>query len=168
MANNGKGKNSDYKRDGYIYVETSDSKKPVKMDIMEGDFCYYCGKWIVSDKAPQYAVIKTRVAPCCCTACKEKTEKYVERDKNYKIVLYAAMFFAALAVFGGALFSENPMVVYPAVTLVGVAMIAFPYPITSFETFSKNPIKKVTMLTRILGGIIACVGLFFLLTLGTF
>lgn len=166
MGKNGKGKNRNYlDTENHIYIEDPETHQRQRKEIMQGEFCVYCGKWIMSPEAPFYANINTRVAPCCCSECRDKTEKYVEQDKTYKIVLYAIMFIAALGVFTGALFSQNPRVVYPCVCGVGLAMLFFPYPITSFETFLRSPIRKVTAMTRIIGAVILAAGLFFFVNL---
>jgi len=164
MIKSGKKKNYNNKTK-QIYVVDEKTDKREKMDVMDGKYCVYCGKWIMYPTAPYYAKITTRVAPCCCEECKAKTEKYVSNDKNYKVVLYLLLFIAALGVFTGALFNQNPRIVYPCVTGVGLAMMIFPYPISSFETFLITPISTVTLLTRILGLIISAAGIFFFIHL---
>lgn len=129
--------------------------------------CVYCGKNLENGKAPFRAKAITRDFPVCSETCKEATEAYVEKDKKLKVFLYLVLFFAAIGIFIGAIFGENPKIYCPCVMAAGLAFIFFPYPISSFETFLDNSIKSVTRLTRLIGLIVFAAGLFFLLYLTT-
>jgi predicted nucleic acid-binding Zn ribbon protein len=133
--------------------------------IAGGNKCVNCGKAVTDYEAPYYAMVTTRKFPVCSKECQEMTLAYVEKDKKYKTYLYLIMFFAAIGVFIGAIFSENPYIVYPCVALTGLAFLLFPYPIYSFDTFLKTPIKTVTLIFRIIGIILICLGIFFFVKL---
>ena len=157
MANNKK------KRKNSNYNYRQQVEEAVAATKAEGLYCVNCGKFFENGHAPLEVRAISRDFPVCSEECKAATERYVENDKKYKTVLYLIMFFAAIGIFIGALFSENPKIYCPCVMAVGLAFIMFPYPISSFETFLNHSIKKITLLTRTLGVIILGAGTFFLI-----
>lgn len=78
-----------------------------------------------------------------------------QRDKRFKTVLYLLVFAGGLgflisAFFGGD--GPHHMVgAYIGQLVGGLAFLAFPYPISSFESFHAMSIRGVTRLTRIIG-----------------
>ena len=99
--------------------------------------------------------VRTRSFEVCCADCAEKTEQYIKLDKRFKTALYLMVFlggigFVISAFFGG----DSPLRMigaYAGQLVAGLAFIAFPYPVTSFESFHAMSIRGVTRLTRIIG-----------------
>ena len=90
-----------------------------------------------------------------CADCAAKTEQYIKLDKRFKTALYLLVFlggigFVISAFFGG----DSPLRMigaYAGQLIAGLAFIAFPYPVTSFESFHAMSIRGVTRLTRMIG-----------------
>ena len=115
--------------------------------------CVYCGGDL--PEKPTKVKVRTRSFEVCCADCAEKTEQYIKRDKRFKTALYLLVFlggigFVISAFFGG----DSPLRMigaYAGQLVAGLAFIAFPYPVTSFESFHTMSIRGVTRLTRIIG-----------------
>lgn len=112
--------------------------------------CVYCGGDL--PEKPTKVKVRTRSFDVCCAA---KTEQYIKLDKRFKTALYLLVFlggigFVISAFFGG----DSPLRMigaYAGQLVAGLAFIAFPYPVTSFESFHAMSIRGVTRLTRIIG-----------------
>ena len=90
--------------------------------------------------------MRTRSFEVCCADCAEKTEQYIKLDKRFK----TGIGFVISAFFGG----DSPLRMigaYAGQLVAGLAFIAFPYPVTSFERFHAMSIRGVTRLTCIIG-----------------
>ena len=115
--------------------------------------CVYCGGDL--PEKPTKVKVRTRSFEVCCADCAEKTEQYIKLDKRFKTALYLLVFlggigFVISAFFGG----DSPLRMigaYAGQLVAGLTFIAFPYPVTSFESFHAMSIRGVTRLTRIIG-----------------
>ena len=115
--------------------------------------CVYCGGDL--PEKPTKVKVRTRSFEVCCADCAEKTERYIKLDKRFKTALYLMVFlggigFVISAFFGG----DSPLRMigaYAGQLVAGLAFIAFPYPVTSFERFHAMSIRGVTRLTCIIG-----------------
>lgn len=129
------------------------------------DKCVCCGKDL--PQKPIKVKAHTRSFEVCSDACKQGTQTYLARDKRFKTALYLLVLvggigFAISAFFGG----DGPyrmVAAYIGQLIAGVAFLAFPYPVISFESFHAMSIRGVTRLTRIIGALLAASGLVFLL-----
>lgn len=128
--------------------------------------CVYCGKGITQQ--PIKAMANTRKFSVCSEQCKDRMETYIKQDKKYKLIMYMMIFVGGCGFLISALFgkgSQGMLVAYLGQILAGVAFLLFPYPIISFETFFSVPIKKVTMISKILGSILIVWGLMLIFAL---
>ena len=115
--------------------------------------CVYCGGDL--PEKPTKVKVRTRSFEVCCADCAEKPEQYIKLDKRFKTALYLLVFlggigFVISAFFGG----DSPLRMigaYAGQLVAGLAFIAFPYPVPSFESFHAMSIRGVTRLTRIIG-----------------
>ena len=97
--------------------------------------CVYCGGDL--PEKPTKVKVRTRSFEVCCADCAAKTEQYIKLDKRFKTALYLLVFlggigFVISAFFGG----DSPLRMigaYAGQLVAGLAFIAFPYPVTSFE-----------------------------------
>ncbi|MDO4312065.1 MAG: hypothetical protein Q4C52_03160 [Eubacteriales bacterium] len=126
--------------------------------------CVYCGSEL--GYKTYWARAVTRNFKVCCPECKQKMEQYVEKDKKYKTLMYLMIFFAGISyllsyTFGHGLVKNVPG--YIAQLICGIAFAVFPYPIISFETFYKIPIRKTVMVCRVVGVLFLISGIFFLI-----
>lgn len=115
--------------------------------------CVYCGGDL--PEKPTKVKVRTRSFEVCCADCAAKTEQYIKLDKRFKTALYLLVFlggigFVISAFFGG----DSPLRMigaYAGQLVAGLTFIAFPYPVTSFESFHAMSIRGVTRLTRMIG-----------------
>ena len=126
--------------------------------------CVYCGK--------EYSEggIKINVSngtfDVCSNECRKLTVDYLNKDKEYKNRSYIVIFCGSIGfilstfVFSGR-FKLVPM--YIGMIIAGAALLIYPYIFSSFITFIRYPIKKLTLMMRILGGLIILASLFFLI-----
>ena len=128
----------------------------------QGRTCVYCGKQMITDKAPFYVKVKTREFPVCSAECQKGTEAYLANDRKYKLPFYLCLMVCAVMVLIGAFMGENPYFLYPALMIGGFGVAVFPYPISNFETFFSSPIKRTTLITRVIGIGFLLLGAFFL------
>jgi hypothetical protein len=133
-------------------------------NVAAGDRCVCCGRPISSDP-PLTVIVRTRSFPVCSEACRTETETYVQADRKNKIYLYLIFFICAIGILAGSLAHNQSLFLYPAISLAGVGLTLFPYPITSFETFFSCPIRRVTAVCRAVGVLLAVLGIFFLVAL---
>lgn len=115
--------------------------------------CVYCGKALPENKL--MAKVHTRSFGVCCETCREQTERYVQMDKRFKTALYLLVFAGGLGFLISAFFGgDGPLHMigaYIGQLIAGLAFVAFPYPISSFETFHAMSIRRVTGITRLVG-----------------
>ena len=149
------------KKQGY-YIN---SNKHTDTKHAYGRKCVYCGRELANEKAKFYAHVHTREFPVCSEECKGKTEEYVAKDKKFKWFFYMGLIICAVVILIGALLGGKPQIVYPGITIGGLAIFFFPYPISSFETFLGTSIKRVTGITKTLGLVFILIGIFFLIAL---
>lgn len=126
-----------------------------------GDRCVCCGKALSAESPALYVTARTRSFPVCSGACREEAEEYVRRDRKNKVFLYLLLFLASVAILIGSVVHDPSFFLYPAVCVAGLGLILFPYPITSFETFFSCPMRRVTLVCRVLGGVLVALGIFF-------
>ena len=128
--------------------------------------CVYCGKEFSEGG------IKINVSngtfDVCSNECRKLTVDYLNKDKEYKNRSYIMIFCGSIGfilstfVFSGR-FKLVPM--YIGMVIAGAALLIYPYIFSSFITFTRYPIKKLTLMMRILGGLIILASLFFLIML---
>lgn len=131
---------------------------------MEQINCVYCGNKL--EYKTYWARAVTRNFKVCCPDCKKKMERYVEKDKKYKTLMYLMIFFAGVLYLISYTFGKGAVKYIPgyiAQLICGVAFVVFPYPIISFETFYRIPIKKTLIISRVVGVLFLISGTFFLL-----
>lgn len=126
--------------------------------------CVYCGKEFSEGG------IKINVSngtfDVCSNECRKLTVDYLNKDKEYKNRSYIMIFCGSIGfilstfVFSGR-FKLVPM--YIGMIIAGAALLIYPYIFSSFITFTRYPIKKLTLMMRILGGLIILASLFFLI-----
>lgn len=126
--------------------------------------CVYCGKEFSEGG------IKINVSngtfDVCSNECRKLTVDYLNKDKEYKNRSYIMIFCGSIGfilstfVFSGR-FKLVPM--YIGMIIAGTALLIYPYIFSSFITFTRYPIKKLTLMMRILGGLIILASLFFLI-----
>lgn len=126
--------------------------------------CVYCGKEL--PEKPVKVKVKTRSFDVCSDGCSKETETYLANDKRFKTALYLLVFaggigFVISSFFGG----DGPMRMlgaYIGQLVAGLAFLFFPYPIISFESFHATSIRAVTLLTRIIGLLLAVTAIVFM------
>ena len=128
--------------------------------------CVYCGKEFSEGG------IKINVSngtfDVCSNECRKLTVDYLNKDKEYKNRSYIMIFCGSIGfilstfVFSGR-FKLVPM--YIGMIIAGAALLIYPYIFSSFITFTRYPIKKLTLMMRILGGLIILASVFFLIML---
>ena len=123
-------------------------------DLAHWDCCAYCGSPVDPDAPPFTISGATRRFPVCGEDCRRAGQRYIQADRRYKRVLYLVLAVCAILVLGATLFSAGPLVMCLPILPAGVAFLLFPYPISTFETFQSCPIRRVTLLCRILGAVL--------------
>ena len=144
------------------YLEATPAPKD---NIAPGDRCVYCGKALSPESGQWLVTVRTRSFPVCSDECREQADAYVQADRKNKKFLYLVLFLCAIAILIGSVVHDPSLFLYPAISLAGLGLILFPYPITSFETFFGCPIRRVVFISRILGGMLILLGIFFLLAI---
>ncbi|MEY8402538.1 hypothetical protein AALA54_04220 [Oscillospiraceae bacterium 44-34] len=131
-------------------------------NLARWDRCVYCGKPVSPEAPPAVAQGRTRRFPACGVPCKEAAEDYVQADQKRKLGLYLILMVCAILILISALGGWQGPLTYTAILLAGIGFAAFPYPITTFETFQSCPIRRVTQITRILGTVLILLALIFI------
>jgi len=114
--------------------------------------CIYCG-----GELPQIAVkakAHTRYYDVCSNECGDKLHIYIEKDKKYKLPMFLIIFVGGAGFLISALFGQGDKAMsfaYIGQILAGFAFLLLPFPILFFETFHSVAIKKVTLISRIIG-----------------
>lgn len=128
-------------------------RPPKKEPDSISENCVYCGRPLCAQ--PVLARVHTRSFGVCSEECRARTEEYVQKDKRFKTVLYLLVFAGGIGfVISAFLGEDRPLHMlwaYIGQFVAGAAFIAFPYPISSFESFHAMSIRGVTRLTRLIG-----------------
>lgn len=111
--------------------------------------CVYCGGKL-ADAHPEVKV-KERAFPVCSDNCMLATEKYLRRDRKFKLLLYIIILAAALVILYTAISAGNMLPANIAQIVVGIAFVLLPYPISAFTTFESCPVRTVVIITRVIG-----------------
>lgn len=101
----------------------------------------------------------------CSNECRKLTVDYLNRDKEYKNRSYIMIFCGSIGfIFSTFIFSGKYKLVpmYIGMIIAGAALLIYPYIFSSFITFTRYPIKKLTKMVRILGAIIIAISVVFL------
>ena len=126
--------------------------------------CVYCGK--------EYSEGGTKINvsngtfDVCSNECRKLTVEYLNKDKKYKNRFYVMFFCGSIGfllstfVFSGK-YKLVPM--YLGTIIAGIGLAIYPYIFSSFITFTRYPIKKITLCLRILGGAIVLFSVGFLI-----
>lgn len=136
----------------YVPVKKANSKS-AKVEFAGGDNCVYCGK-SVKDSDNTVVVearVHTRSFPVCSAACQNAVESYVEKDKKHKMYMYLIILAAAACILIGAVSANMQKLMYVGLSIAGLAFVFLPYPISTFETFQRCPIRTATLICRIIG-----------------
>jgi len=125
--------------------------------------CVYCGK--------EYSEggIKINVSngtfDVCSNECRKLTVDYLNKDKEYKSRSYIMIFCGSIGfILSSFIFTGRIKLVpmYLGMIIMGLALLIYPYIFSSFITFTRHPIKKLTKVVRILGAIIIAISAVFL------
>lgn len=125
--------------------------------------CVYCGK--------EYSEggIKINVSngtfDVCSNECRKLTVDYLNKDKEYKSRSYIMIFCGSIGfILSSFIFTGRIKLVpmYLGMIIMGLALLIYPYIFSSFITFTRHPIKKLTKVVRILGAVIIAVSVVFL------
>lgn len=153
MSNRKPKKNSNYKPANYRYDEA---------EIARGDKCVCCGLPVYAEDPPFLVPIHTRRYPVCSEKCAEHTTRYVAQDQKFKRFFYYGLVICAMLILIGSIANESPYLIFSGVCVAGLDMILFPYPVSYFNSFFSCPIRRVTLLTRLIGVVLTALGIFFL------
>jgi len=126
--------------------------------------CVNCGREIEGE--PHKAKAHTRYFDICGNQCKKELEVYLEKDKRFKLPMFLMILAGGLGFLVSALFGKGQYMMlgaYIGQVVGGIAFLLLPYPILSFETFLTVPVKKVTMVCRIIGVFLAGFGMLLLI-----
>ena len=141
------------------------SRSPDRDEVQYVDAkCVYCGRRI-SAHEPSYLVrVREGKPPVCSTECRDAAREYIKADVRYKKYFYYSLTLTALLIIiGGLFFNRSLYIMGVGIAVAGLGMLLFPYPISYFESFYSLSIRKVTLLTRIIGAILLTGGLFFII-----
>ena len=125
--------------------------------------CVYCGK--------EYSEggIKINVSngtfDVCSNECRKLTVDYLNKDKEYKSRSYIMIFCGSIGfILSSFIFTGRIKLVpmYLGMIIMGLALLIYPYIFSSFITFTRHPIKKLTKVVRILGTVIIADSVVFL------
>jgi len=125
--------------------------------------CVYCGK--------EYSEggIKINVSngtfDVCSNECRKLTVDYLNKDKEYKSRSYIMIFCGSIGfILSSFIFTGRIKLVpmYLGMIIMGLALLIYPYIFSSFITFTRHPIKKLTKVVRILGAVIIAISVVFL------
>lgn len=135
-----------------------------KIESVRGERCVYCGKPLAKESGSFAAMVHSRKFHTCSDLCREATERYAQQDGRKKIWLYLILFFCSVGIIISAIGVSGRTAgsfMYGSIFFAGVGFLVFPYPITSFETFLRCPIQKVTAISRGVGSILCVLGILF-------
>lgn len=125
--------------------------------------CVYCGKEYESGGTT--INVSNGTFDVCSNECKKLTREYVNDDQKYKQRSYLLIFCGSIGfilstfIFSGK-YKLIPM--YVGIIIMGVSLIIYPYIFSSFITFTRVPIKKATLMVKIIGGLITLLSLGFI------
>lgn len=121
------------------------------------DKCVYCGRDLPEN--PPTIKVKETDFEVCGEACKQAGEKYLARDKKLKLPLYLIILAAAVVIILTAVTRASMVGANVMQIVVGLAFILLPYPIANFTTFQSVPVRRVVLITRIIGVVLALWGI---------
>lgn len=125
--------------------------------------CIYCGKEY--SEGGLKINVSNGTFDVCSNECRKLTVDYLNRDKEYKNRSYIMIFCGSIGfIFSTFIFSGKYKLVpmYIGMIIAGAALLIYPYIFSSFITFTRYPIKKLTKMVRILGAIIIAISVVFL------
>ena len=127
--------------------------------------CVYCGKEY--SEGGLKINVSNGTFDVCSNECKKLTVEYLNKDKEYKNRSYIMIFCGSIGFILSTFFFSGKYKLVPmylGMIIAGTALLVYPYIFSSFITFTRYPIKKVTKMVRIMGGLIILLSLFFLIT----
>ena len=141
-------------------VFTPREERPDRSRV-ECERCVYCGQRLSAEVPHDYAKVTVRSFAVCNEECRKGVEEYVLCDKKWKTALFITLGVAAAIILVAALFNMAGSILYVAFAIAGLGFIAFPYPVTSFETFQGCSIKTVTVITKAIGAVLILLAVVF-------
>ena len=127
--------------------------------------CVYCGKEY--SEGGLKINVSNGTFDVCSNECKKLTVEYLNKDKEYKNRSYIMIFCGSIGFILSTFFFSGKYKLVPmylGMIIAGTALLVYPYIFSSFITFTRYPIKKVTKMVRVMGGLIILLSLFFLIT----
>lgn len=119
--------------------------------------CLYCGNTI-KDQSLRVNV-KKDTYPVCCEDCRIKAEEYIEKERRQKVILYCIMFFSAVGYLVIVAFNLKWNGIGAIPICAGIAIMLFPYPVTSYKSLSNCPVKNLIKACKIVGILFAVFGM---------
>ena len=126
--------------------------------------CVYCGR--------EYSQGGTKINvsngtfDVCSNECRKLTVDYLNKDREYKNRSYIMIFCGSIGFILSTFFFSGRIKLVPmyvGMIIMGLALLIYPYIFSSFITFTRHPIKKLTVFVRILGGLIIAASVAFLI-----
>jgi hypothetical protein len=118
--------------------------------------CAYDGE--ILSKQVEEVALEDKVLKVCDRDCQVKLQKYLAKERKYKVPLFLLLFVAALAILVSAIFDQGMFYIYFFEVAVGLAFIIWPYPISAANTYFNTHITKIVFAIRIVGIAIALIG----------
>ena len=147
-----------------LIIFSMNKNQEEEITLVESDKCVFCGKALnLKPNSSLYATVVKKKFPVCSEICLDKTNKYLTNDKKHKKHFYWMFTLCGILTFGGIIINYS-LLAFIGVIIAGLSFLIFPYPISSFESFTYWPIKKMNFTVRIIGLILLLVGVFFLLS----
>lgn len=120
----------------------------------EVERCLWCGRktdskaYIINPKA-------RHELPCCGEECFGHMQKFVERDKRYRMMSYLIL--GALVVANLFFFGLMPDTRWKYLPMLGIGVFAtiFPYVFASYERYQRFGARRTTMVVRVFTALFA-------------
>ena len=128
--------------------------------------CVYCGKEY--SEGGMTINVSNGTFDVCSNECRKLVREYLNKDMKYKNRSYIMIFCGSIGfilstfIFSGT-YKLVPM--YLGMIVMGLGLVIYPYIFSSFITFTRYPIRKVTLGVRIIGAVIIALSLFFLVSM---
>lgn len=125
--------------------------------------CVYCGKEYESGGTT--INVSNGTFDVCSNECKKLTREYLNNDQKYKKRSYLLIFCGSIGFIISTFLITGKyqlLPMYLGMIIMGASLIIYPYVFSSFITFTRYPIKKATLMVRIIGLVIVLLSLFFL------
>ncbi len=125
--------------------------------------CVYCGKEY--NEGGTTVAVSNGTFDVCSNECKKQVREYLNKDMQYKNRSYIMIFCGSIGfilstfIFSGT-YKLVPM--YLGMIVMGLGLAIYPYIFSNFLTFTHYPIKKATLVVRIIGALVIVLSLFFL------